>query len=124
MPWRLCRTILAELADNTVLGQVVPSWFHEAGGTGGVEGEAATATPADMGIYNKPEIVLAETPGTRQYNQRGGRPGLDVDFVAVCDAVLGAWSGSGETVTDVACRFGVSRGWIWKWVYPALLETR
>jgi len=23
-----------------------------------------------MGIYNKPEIVLAETPGTRQYNQR------------------------------------------------------
>ena len=64
---------------------------------------------------------MAETPGTREDNQRaGGRPPLYEDFVAVCDAVLGAWSGSGETVTEIAERFGVSRGWIWKWVYPAL----
>ena len=61
-------------------------------------------------------------PRTRGYRQRGGRPGLNVDFVAVCDAVTGARKSSGETMADVACRFGVSRGWIWKWVYPALLE--
>ena len=54
------------------------------------------------------------------YNPRGGRPPLDVDFVAVCDAIRGAWAGSGETVTSIAARFGVSRGWIHKWVYPAI----
>ena len=59
-------------------------------------------------------------PGRRKYNQRGGRPGLNVNFKAVCDAVLGAWSGNGDTVTDVAARFGVSRGWIYKWIYPAI----
>ena len=53
----------------------------------------------------------------------GGRPGLNVDFKAVCDAVLGAWNGSGETITEIAERFGVSRGWIYKWVYPALDGT-
>jgi len=47
-------------------------------------------------------------------------PPLDVDFVAVCDAIQGAWAGSGETVTSVAARFGVSRGRIHKWVYPAV----
>lgn len=46
--------------------------------------------------------------------------GLNVDFKAVCDAVLGAWQGNGETITDVAARFRVSRGWIYKHVYPAL----
>jgi transposase len=39
---------------------------------------------------------------------------------AVCDAILQARNGSGETITDVATRFGVSRGWIYKWVYPVL----
>ena len=58
-------------------------------------------------------------PG-RAYNPRGGRPPLDVDFVAVCDAIRGAWSGSGETVTSIAAGFGVSRGWIHKCVYPAI----
>jgi len=29
-------------------------------------------------------------------------------------------NGSDETITDVATRFGVSRGWIYKWVYPVL----
>ena len=53
-------------------------------------------------------------PPTKGYRQRGGRPGLNVDFVAVCDAVREARNGNGETITDVACRFGVSRGWIWK----------
>jgi len=55
-------------------------------------------------------------------NDPTGDRRLNVDFGAVCDAVQGARNGSGETITDVACRFGVSRGWIWKWVYPALLE--
>ena len=43
---------------------------------------------------------------------------MDVDFKAVCDAVLGSWNGTGETITDISERFGVSRGWIHKWVYP------
>ena len=59
-------------------------------------------------------------PPPREYNRRGGRPGLNVDFMAVYDAVAGARNGSGETMTDIAQRFGVSRGWICKWVYPAL----
>ena len=42
---------------------------------------------------------------------------MEVDFVAVCDAVLMAWNGGGESITDIALRFGVSRGWIRKWVY-------
>jgi len=58
--------------------------------------------------------------GPRGYNRLGGRPGLSVDFVAVRDAVLAAWDGSGETITEIAARFGVSRGWIHKWVYPVL----
>ena len=67
--------------------------------------------------------VVANTynrSGTRRYNRLGGRPGLNVDFVAVRDAVQAAWSGSGETITEIAARFGVSRGWIHKHVYPAL----
>ena len=66
---------------------------------------------------------MAQISPQRGYRQRGGRPGLNVDFVAVCDAVTGARKGSGETMADVSCRFGVSRGWIWKWVYPALEEA-
>ena len=58
--------------------------------------------------------------GTRRYNRLGGRPGLNVDFVAVRDAVQAAWSGSGETITEIALRFGVSRGWIHANVYPVL----
>ena len=40
-------------------------------------------------------------PPKRGYSQRGGRPGLNVDFVAVCDAVGEARNGSGETITSV-----------------------
>ena len=63
---------------------------------------------------------MSKIPGQRQYNRLGGRPGLTVDFEAVCDATLMARNGSGETITDIATRFGVSRGWIHKWVYPEL----
>jgi len=63
---------------------------------------------------------MADIPGGRRYNRRGGRPGLNVDFKAVCDAVQDTWNGNGETLTDVATRFRVSRGWLHKWVYPAL----
>ncbi len=45
---------------------------------------------------------------------------LDANFKAVCDAVLGAGNGNGDTITDIAARFGVSRGWLHKWVYPVL----
>ena len=62
-------------------------------------------------------------PVKRGYSQRGGRPGVNVDFVAVRDAVTGAREGSGETMADVAGRFGVSRAWLHKWVYPALQEA-
>ena len=66
------------------------------------------------------------SPPRRQYSRNpraiphSGRPHLNVDLKAVCDAVQGAWNGSGETMTDIAARFGVSRGWLHKWVYPAL----
>ena len=63
-------------------------------------------------------------PPERRYNRRGGRPGLNVDFKAVCDAVAKARNGSGETMTDVAERFGVSQGWICKWVYPELARRQ
>jgi len=57
---------------------------------------------------------------TRGYRPRGGRPPLDVDFEAVYDAVLGVHQGNGETITSVATRFGVSRAWIHKHVYPEI----
>ena len=56
----------------------------------------------------------------QRYNRRGGRPRLDVEFMAVCDAVSKAFTGSGETITAIASRFGVSRAWIHKRVYPVL----
>ena len=68
----------------------------------------------------KDKVAVPVNLGRRAYNRLGGRPGLNVDFRAVCDAVLGAIQGNGETVTEVAARFGVSRAWIHKWVCPAL----
>ena len=57
----------------------------------------------------KPNDSTGDRPGpniprTREYRQRGGRPGLNVDFVAVCDAVTGARKGSGETMSDISDR--------------------
>ena len=66
------------------------------------------------------DIDVSKIPGQRRYNRLGGRPGLNVDFKAVCAAIHEARKGSGETITDVAARFGVSRAWIRKWVYPIL----
>ena len=31
---------------------------------------------------------------------------------------------NGESITEIADRFGVSRGWIHKWVYPVLLGKK
>ena len=39
-------------------------------------------------------------PGTGIW--QGGRPGLTVDFKAVCDATLIVRDGSDETITDIA----------------------
>ena len=70
---------------------------------------------------DQPETgIIRIYPQLEGISNVGGRPGLNVDFGAVCDAVLGAWNGSGETITDVSGRVGVSRGWIHKWVYPVL----
>lgn len=63
-------------------------------------------------------MVARHTPSIR-YRRRGGRPELNVDFMAVCDAVSRALNGDSETITAIAERFGVSRGWIHKWVCPA-----
>ena len=46
-----------------------------------------------------------------------------MDFMAVYDAAREARMENGETMTDVAGRFGVSRAWLHKWVYPALQEA-
>ena len=62
-------------------------------------------------------------PPKRGYSQRGGRPGLNADFMAVCAVVREARMENGETMSDVAGRFGVSRAWLHKWVYPALQEA-
>ncbi len=59
----------------------------------------------------------------KDYSPTGGRPRLEVNFVAVCDAVREAIEGNGETITAVAQRFGVSRGWIHKRVYPEIGYT-
>lgn len=56
----------------------------------------------------------------REYNRRGDRPGLNVDFVVVCDVSQEIGNYSGETMTDIAERLGVSLSWIHKWVYPEL----
>ena len=43
--------------------------------------------------------------------------------MAIYDADREAWKSDGETITAIAARFGVSRGWIYKWVYPALASA-
>ena len=88
-----------------------------------LQASAAIPTGKSVNNHNEPRQGLEHAstfPGRRKYNRQGGRPGLNVDFEAVCDAVLKARNGSGETMTDVAARFGVSRGWLHKWVYPDL----
>ena len=82
--------------------------------------ESFDETPRLATVNKETDIVKGEMPAQRKYNRLGGRPGLNVDFKAVCEATLMARNGSGETITDVATRFGVSRGWIHKWVYPLL----
>jgi len=74
----------------------------------------------DHGIWGVVVIEGNARPAFRQYSRRGGRPGLNVDFVADCDAVLGARNGSGETMTDIANRFECSRAWLHKHVYPII----
>ena len=47
-------------------------------------------------------MLTSKAPLKREYRRRGGRPGLDVDFVAVCDATKLVKNGGGGTVADVA----------------------
>lgn len=77
--------------------------------------------PADADILGDSAYMPA-IPGGQTY-AAGGRPGLEVDFRAVCEAVQGTRNSGGEIVPEVAVRFGVGRGWIWKWLCPALKGT-
>ena len=66
MPQALNRTILPDLADNTALGQVVPSWFHQAGGTGGgASGHPVQITDAMQVRPNLSETQKALAVATR-----------------------------------------------------------
>ena len=48
-----------------------------------------------------------------------GRPPLDTDVTKICDALRGRVHERGA-IAEVAARFNVSRGWIYKRVLPAL----
>ena len=65
-------------------------------------------------------------PATKGYRQRGGRPGLNVDFVAVCDAIREAWAGIGGTVLPGSRLVGVgyTSGFTQSWGTPFLAERR
>ena len=61
----------------------------------------------------------AKKHGTKS-GKRIGRPAKKVDFATIYDAVYEAKMTGAETLTDVAERFGVSRGWIYDHVIPLL----
>ena len=50
----------------------------------------------------------SQSPPHRGYRRGGGRPYLEVDFVAVCDAVLMACNGSGESITASLSDLGLA----------------
>ena len=66
----------------------------------------------------KDGLAYAKRHGTRS-GRPIGRPRLGVDFVTICDALSGRIMEPGA-VAAVAEKFGVSRGWIYKWVVPAI----
>ena len=67
-------------------------------------------------------MAYAKAHGTRSGRPIGRKP-PDVDFVTNCDAVSRAVNGSEDTLTDIARRFAVSRGWIYKRVVPVVLGS-
>lgn len=68
----------------------------------------------------KDGLAYAQKHGTKS-GQPIGRPKLKVDVNKVCDALLGRLGERGA-ITEVAARFSVSRGWVYKHVFSSLLE--
>ena len=66
----------------------------------------------------KDGLAYAKSHGTKS-GRPIGRPRLSVDFMAICDALRGRSRKPGA-VARVAREFGVSRGWLYKWVIPTL----
>ena len=49
-------------------------------------------------------MSTSDPPPIRGYRRPGGRPGLNVDYVAVCDAVATAKADCGETMNRPSVR--------------------
>ena len=69
----------------------------------------------------KDGLAYAQAHGTKS-GKPIGRPRLDVDFVAVCDALRRDWGEPGA-ISRTARQFGVSRAWLYKWVIPAVQDV-
>ena len=63
-------------------------------------------------------LRYAKAHGTKS-GRPVGRPPLDIDVIKVCDALRGR-AGERGAIAEVAARFRVSRGWIYKHVVPLL----
>ena len=66
----------------------------------------------------KDGLNYAKAHGTRSGNPIG-RPSLEVDFMAICDALSQRLGGRGA-ISQVAGEYGVSRAWLYKHVIPLL----
>ena len=69
----------------------------------------------------KDGLSYARAHGTRS-GRPVGRPGLNVDFMTICDA-LRQRLGEPGAISRVAGEFGVSRAWLYKHVVPVLADV-
>jgi len=60
-------------------------------------------------------LVIAPLDGAR------GRPRAQVDFVSICDSLRDRISERGA-IKRVALEYGVSPGWVYKWVVPIVRQ--
>ena len=110
----------ASVSVIAALEHLFHRWRFTGSQSGAVHSDSSSHRDYPSSLGRDQPMTTAVNRPIRGYRRRGGRPGLNVDFVAVCDAVRKARNGSGDTMTDIAARFGVSRGWLYKWVYPAV----
>ena len=66
----------------------------------------------------KDGLAYAQAHGTKS-GRPIGRPPLEIDVIKVCDALRGRLRERGA-IAEVAARFRVSRGWVYKHVVPTL----
>ena len=66
----------------------------------------------------KDGLTHAKAHGTKS-GRPIGRPPLEVDVIKVCDALRGRLRERGS-IAEVAMRFGVSRGWVYKHAVPLI----